>query len=185
MRFLEYPSRGLLVVALLCAPCASAGEPPLPVAGSRVRVTAAGAGQFSGIVTGTLLKATADAMIILDGERGGVLELPTGSITRVEVSHGRHRHARLGLALGAALGLAAGFSIASDPKSCGFDQVAPCTASNKVFDVIAGALVYGGGGAFIGHKIRTETWSDTPLESPRVTVTPVRRGARLGVTVSF
>src|SRR5688572_32544974 len=97
---MKHRNAGRSVAALLCASLlavpahaaeqpADAGSPPAP--GQRLRVTASAPGRFTGVTVGNLVKIGPDSLTLLDAERNATMDLPLGSITRVEVSR-RRRH---------------------------------------------------------------------------------------------
>lgn len=156
------------------------------VAGARVRVTAAVPGRFTGVTVGRLVKFGAEDLTLIDSEAGTVLELPISSVTRLEVSHGRRRHGRLGLLIGAAVGIPLGLAAISDSAGgCGFTYYAPCTTADKVWSAGLSGALFGGLGVLIGHKVVTERWSDAPVDRLRVTVRPERGGGRVAIAFSF
>lgn len=154
--------------------------------GSRVRVTAASPA-FTGSVTGTLVKVGPDTLMIVDPKGGVVSELPFDSVQRFEVSRPSSR-ARRGFLIGAAFGVLTAVLIASDDTfSCGgYDEPARlCDDSEKAAYSAFAVGLYGGIGAWIGSRRKTDTWSDAPLGRVRLSLRPVKGGARGGLTLTF
>jgi hypothetical protein len=180
----------LLAVTLLAAPAHAEESPPL-VPGQRLRVTAASPGHFTGVTVGHLVKVGPDSLTMVDPERGAVTELPLGSITRLEVSHGQRRHTRKGLLIGTAVGAALAplvwVGLSEDPQGCGgpAQPYRACSTGEKAALTVFTVGCSAGVGAWIGHKRKSEDWSDSPVERLRVTVRPDRRGARVALTFSF
>ncbi len=160
-------------------------ESPMAV-GSRVRVTAASPA-FTGSVTGTLVKVGPDTLMIVDPKGGLVSELPLDSVQRFEVSR-RSSRARRGLLIGAAVGVLGAIAIAGDETfTCnGYNEPARlCDNSEKaVYSAFAVGL-YGGIGAWIGSRRKTDTWSDAPIGRVRLSLRPAKGGARAGLTLTF
>ena len=179
-------TRAGLVIAgtLLLAPCARAEEAPALRPGVRVRITGGDAARFVGTASGTLVNTGPDTITLVTDQ--GVLKLPTGSITRVEVSHGRKRHGRLGLLVGVAAGALIGLYATTDPAlACGVDYYVPCTRSDRITYAAVMGLALAAPGALVGRRIHTETWSDAPLGRLRVAVVPERNGGRVAFALSF
>jgi hypothetical protein len=180
----------LLAVTLLTAAARAEESPPL-VPGQRLRVTAAAPGRFTGVTVGHLVKVGPDSLTLVDAERGAVTELPVSSITRLEVSQGQRRHTRKGMLIGTAVGAVLAplmwASLSEDPLGCGGPArpYRACTTGEKVALTALAFGVSAGGGAWLGHRRKSEEWSDAPVERLRVTVRPDRRGARVALTFSF
>jgi hypothetical protein len=154
--------------------------------GSRVRVTAASPA-FTGSVTGTLVKVGPDTLMIVDPRGGVVTELPFDSVQRLEVSR-RGSRARRGLLIGAALGALAAIAVYGDETfTCNTsNEPARVCGSSERFAYSAFAVgFYGGIGAWIGNRRKTDTWSDAPIGSVRLSLRPAKGGARAGLTLTF
>ena len=179
------PAAALLAVVLLPAPSHAQVGPPLQP-GQRLRVTAMAPGRFSGVIEGQLLKIGADSISLADSDGPAVTELPTSSITRVEVSSGRRRHTKLGLLIGAGAGILAGALVWSGLSEVG------CGTEGEPFtdcprDPAGGAVTFAvsaGLGALTGALIQTDRWVDVPVSRLRVSLAPARssRGIAMGLT---
>ena len=138
--------------------------------GQRVRVTAT-APAFTGITVGNLVKIGPDNLTLVDAEGGVVLELPRTSITRVEVSH-QTRATKKGLLIGLGVGALGGAALAAGPSwfSEGNPCARPdepdreCSSGEKVGFFVAGLAVWGGIGAWIGSRKKTDHWKDARME---------------------
>jgi len=154
--------------------------------GSRVRVTAASPA-FTGSVTGTLVKVGPDTLMIVDPKGGLVSELPLAAVQRFEVSRQSSR-ARRGFLIGAALGALAAVAVYGDETfTCNTsNEPARVCGSSERFAYSAFAVgFYGGMGAWIGSRRKNDTWSDAPLGHVRLSLRPVKSGARAGLTLTF
>lgn len=165
----------------------AAADPNVAVhPGSRVRVTAASPG-FTGSVTGTLVKVGPDTLMIIDPKGGAVSELPLDSVQRIEVSRGSSL-ARRGFLIGAAIGVLTAVAISGDETlACnGYSEPARVCGSSERFAYSAFAVgFYGGMGALIGSRRKTDTWSDAPIGRVRLSLRPAKGGARAGLTLTF
>lgn len=173
---------------LLAASSPADDEPhePRTGVGSRVRVTAASPA-FTGSVIGTLVKLGPDTLMIVDPGSGLVSELPLDSVQRFEVSR-RGSRARRGLLIGAAFGVLAAVAISSDETiTCGgYDEPARlCDNSEKAAYSAFAVGLYGGIGAWIGSRRKTDTWSDAPIGRVRLSLRPAKGGARAGLILTF
>ncbi len=154
--------------------------------GSRVRVTAASPA-FTGSIIGTLVKVGPDTLMIVDPKGGLVSELPLDSVQRLEVSRASSR-ARRGFLIGAAVGVIGAIAIAGDETfTCnGYNEPARLCGSSERFAYSAFAVgLYGGIGAWIGSRRKTDTWSDAPIGRVRLSLRPAKGGARAGLTLTF
>ena len=154
--------------------------------GSRVRVTAASPA-FTGSVTGTLAKVGPDTLMIVDPKGGLVSELPLAAVQRFEVSRQGSR-ARRGFLIGASVGVLAAIAISGDETLiCNSynEPVRLCDNSEKGLYSAFVVGLYGGIGAWIGSRRKTDTWSDAPLGRVRLSLRPVKGGARAGFTLTF
>ncbi len=162
----------VLVVATAAPPARSqSGVPdgassPVLAPGQRVRVTAASPA-FTGMAVGNLVKIGPDNLILVDAERGLVAELPRTSITRVEVGHQRRQTKKwllIGLGVGG-LGALAVWGVSGDEGFCGtLEEPAPCSGGQKVALSAVALGFYGGLGAFIGHRKKTDHWTDAWMQ---------------------
>ncbi|MCU0621092.1 MAG: hypothetical protein MUC69_06275 [Gemmatimonadales bacterium] len=128
-------------------------------AGQRIRVTVP-ALQLDRQV-GSLRWLDRDSVVIdTDLHR---LAMAPGQVSRLDVSRGRKGHTLLGLGIGAAVGLGAGFLLFQPGSS-------QCTGSGDYEENCmlyrAGVMVGGAvAGALAGTFIRTERWEALPLPS--------------------
>ncbi len=154
--------------------------------GSRVRVTAASPA-FTGSVTGTLVKVGPDTLMLVDPKEGVVSELPIDSVQRFEVSRESSR-ARRGFLIGSAIGVLTAVAISGDETlTCNaYSEPARVCGSSERFVYSAFAVgLYGGIGALIGSRRKTDTWSDAPIGRVRLSLRPLKDGARAGLTLTF
>ena len=193
----------------------AAQEGALLAPGARVRVTVARSGETappgaSGIpiapgvgsatpagrlVIARVLAATPDSLVLLPERRGdtprGALRdtLRTGvsSVTRLEVSRGRHAAVGRGIAFGALAGAAAGALIGALATSCESGPLSFCDVDRGVnalrgagVGVLAGGLVGGG----IGSTRRIDSWQAVPLPR-RAGLGPASRGVTLAWRLRF
>lgn len=168
-----------------------AGAAPVDAAvgvrtGSRVRVTAASP-TFTGAVSGTLVKVGSSTLMIMDPKGGAVSELPLDSVQRFEVSRPGSR-ARRGFLIGAAVGVLTAIAISGDETITCNAPTEParlCDNSEKALYSAVAVGLYGGIGAWIGSRRKTDTWSDAPLGRVRLSLRPAKGGARVGLTLAF
>jgi hypothetical protein len=81
---------------------------------------------------------------------------------------------------------AVAISTDNSPSCGGYNEpLRPCTGGEKIGLSAFAAATSGGVGAWLGHRRKNDDWSDAPLEQLRVSVRPERRGASVGLTVSF
>jgi hypothetical protein len=176
------------LATLLIAPVLRADEdtPPL-LPGQRVRVTAAAPGHFIGVAMGSLVKIGPDSLTLLDPERSTVTELSLDSITRVEVSRGKHGHTWQGALIGAGFGSLGAVAIAADSSGlCGsVDLPRSCSSSEKVAWGVAVVGLWAGIGAWVGHRKQSEDWGSSTVERLRVALRPERGGGRVALTLAF
>lgn len=139
--------------------------------GQRVRVSAASR-VFTGMMVGTLVKIGPDSLVLVDPERNVVSELPRESITRVEVGRQR-RQTRKWALIGLGVGVVGALLVTSDTSQSCTDYASPgdlwgtprtCTKGEKVALAAVSVGVYSGLGAIIGHRKKTDDWSDAPRE---------------------
>lgn len=165
--------------------------------GQRVRVTAASTA-FTGVAVGNLVKIGSDRLTLFDPKLGAVTELPLSSLTRIEVSRER-RSTRKGLLIGLGIGAFTAVVVAADSsESCGGynEPRRPCTNNEKVAVGAAALGIYGGGGAWLGHRKKSDVWSEAPIPEGKQaasdlgwqvspTLSPQSHGAGLRVRLSF
>ncbi len=192
----------LVLASLLGVPASGASaqtapEPPalkLPM-GARVRLqTPAAPGDW---IKGVLVSADSTSVALVPEAApplgANQLVLPSASVTRFELATGKKRHWLRGLLIGAAAGVALGFTVDVDPVLCEFDVNYACSRGEAV------ALVgwsFGALGAGIGALVKADRWTPVALDalappaprvsglSPRLRVLP-RGGVELGLSVGF
>jgi len=163
-----------------------APDAPSVHVGSRVRLRA-GKRSFVGKVK----KIERGTLTLLDDTRLDPVEVPTASITKVQLSINHRRHGAKGALIGAGAGALVGALAMTGATDCGLVFYESCTA-DRVARNIAG-LAAGGAlwGTLIGALVVTEKWRDASVEDIRgagqirVSIAPVRRGAGLAVSVAF
>jgi hypothetical protein len=167
------PVAALVLLALPFAQ-AQAGSPLTP--GTRVRVTvreAAGARTH----VGPLRTFDGDALTLNPVDGADHLSLARPSITRIEVSRGRHGNAGRGVLIGAVLGLAV---VALSESACEGE----CEPRDNYGLLVAGATVGGAiTGAGVGALMKSERWEALPwaVGPPRRASVPV--GGPLSLTI--
>jgi hypothetical protein len=145
-----------------------AGQDPLLVPGARVRVVYAG----EDARTGTLIALGPDTLAV-EWPNGATARMALTRVTRLEVSRGvraanKAGRAKVGFAIGAALGVAIGAVSSKSNPQC------PTTACDDVVNGIStaiGAGMLGGVGAAVGAVSgrSSEKWESVPL-APRAGV---------------
>lgn len=168
------------ILGLLAGPALAqdGSEPPaleLPV-GAQVRIRTVASGQW---IRGVLASADAGSVSLVPEEAPPLgdnqLRLPTGSVSRLEVLTARKRQWLPGLLVGAAVGLAAGATVAIDPTQCGPNDEAFCSRG--------GAMAAMGGtlaaiGTLVGGAIRKDVWTPVALDALGA---PAGRGPATGL----
>lgn len=149
----------LVALALLLAAGPASAQQLQP--GQRIRVTAPELKLERAV--GELRWVDRDSLVL--DTPAAHLALPTGLVQQVEVSRGRKGHTLLGTAIGAGVGLAAGFLLFAPGSS-------ECTGSGDYEEYCmwyrAGAMVGGAVvGALTGTLIRSERWEPIPLPGTR------------------
>jgi hypothetical protein len=194
-------SRLLVVVAISASPALAAAQPaaePAPLRlpmGSRVRVQMASA---PGSWTKGILATADSSSVSLIPDNSAPLgdnrfSLPTQSVTHLELKTGSKRHWLIGLAAGAAVGLAVGATSDVDPVACKYDYNYDCSRGEAL--ALYG-LSLGGIGAGVGALVKTDRWMPVGLDAlgppaPRVSgLTPrlralPRGGVELALAVGF
>ena len=153
--------------------------------GSKVRFQAPSA--IQGPIQGTLMEMDEESLMV-STENQRPFRVSRQAITQLELSTGRRGHARTGLIIGAAVGAAFGAVIPLD-FGCTQAQLAvrdsSCIESRGAM-IALGVLADAGGGALIGHLIKSDRWSSVPPERIRVSLAPTRwHGARLSMSVGW
>ena len=183
----------VLLVLVLTAPNPLAAQTAAPagqlVPGARVRVTQAGAKPRTGIV----VAQTADTLRVRWPDFSSPDALPVASISRLEVSTGRHRRVLKGMGYGAAAGIAVGGIIgAVSYEPCDSTEFLGCLLApeSRTQSAAWGGMVIGTLGLVVGTLAgipSREGWQQVSLAERRVSVA-IRPGAhttRLGVALRF
>jgi len=179
--------RAPLLLALLTAPVGTlAAQDALPTVGQRVRLKTATASEW---IVGTLAAVHDDSLRLwlqmADSAR--LVSVARGTVTRFELSRGRHSNAGKGAVYGAAilgsLGLLTGVAIANS-NIYGFRTSGKDTNGGDVALFTLGGIAYGAGlGALIGALSHSERWETVLMNHVGVTLTP--RGAGLRLSLAF
>jgi hypothetical protein len=154
-------------------------EVPTVHVGSRVRLRA-----MKGTFVGQVKKIEPRILTLLEDTKVESIEIPTPSITRVELSTNRRRHAKQGALIGTGIGLVLGLLAGTGDGVC----YALCDPSETIPAGAASGLLWG---SLIGVLIVTEDWTDgrvedvRPAKPVRISIAPVRRGAGLAVSIAF
>ncbi len=191
-----------LVLASLLVPASGALAQPtaepallkLPM-GARVRVrTLAAPGYW---MKGVLVSADSASVALVPENApplgANQLVVPSASVTRFELATGKKRQWLYGLVIGAAVGVALGFTDDVDPVVCEFNENVLCSRKDAL-------LTYGFGsaatGVLIGAFVKKDRWTPVVLDAlapppPRVSgLSPHLRalpggGVELGLSVGF
>lgn len=142
--------------------------------GARVRISAPG--NAEGRITGTVVSAGADTLVIRP-DAGGSLAVPLSSSLRIEASLGRRTKASKGAAYGFLLGtLAMGIPFAAaDPFVGEGVGMGEYIGLGAVYAGVPCALI----GALIGRSISSEQWHSVPVDRIRLGIAPQRQGSPL------
>jgi hypothetical protein len=162
--------------------------------GARVRLqTVAAPGTWmNGILAGA--DSASVAIVPEDAPPLGAnqLRLPSASVARFELATGKKRQWLIGLAVGAALGLAIGAVVEVDPVACK-DNVDYWCSRGEALALLG--LSGAAGGAGVGALVKTDRWTPVALDAlapptqrtsgvaPQVRVLP--GGVGLGLAVGF
>jgi hypothetical protein len=153
-------------------------EPPaleLPV-GARVRIRTVASAHW---IEGFLASADAGTVSLVPEEAPPLgdnrLRLPTGDVARLEVLTARKRQWLPGLVAGAALGLAAGATVAVDPTRCGANDDAFCSRGEAVAAMGSTLAVIG---TLVGGAVRKSVWTPVALDALGA---PSGRGSATGL----
>ncbi len=158
--------------------------PPSLAPGTRIRVTALGAGANK--LVGTFVGARTDTLLVRTRPGWTPQGIPLASVTRLDASRGRKSKAETGAIIGGLLlGGTVLIGIAMTP-SCPPDKFCPGpSAADAALILTPIAVGVGAGiGAFIGSAIHGDRWEEVPLNRLRVSVMPQRDG-RVGLGLSF
>lgn len=148
---------------------------PILAAGSKVRLAAPSLA--SGRISGIVREADAESLVV-DVRGAAPVSVPLGSITRLEVSTGRHRQTLLGLAVGAGIGalVVGNHPCVNEGCSRGF------SGEFALIGGLAGAVP----GAVIGALVKKDRWTAVALDHVQVTCVPaLGRGRGLMVSIGF
>ena len=168
----------------------SAQQPPPLEPGARVRVTP----QWPNLVTpnnravGTVAAIRGDT-VFLEREGFAPFEFALSSVTRLEVSRGRHSGAFQGALTGAKvtgiIGLLVGlgwtmYCLDETSFSC-MEKPALAIPATAIPFAATGALL----GALIGAFSTTDRWEEVPLDRLRLSFAPKRDGFAVGMRIAF
>jgi hypothetical protein len=171
-----------------------AQDPPAVPVGSRVRVAGVSGSGWSQVGVVRLLRG--DTLVLDVPELRVPFVMSTRELTHIEVSGGRHRHARQGARIGGIIGAAAGLSFLIREARGGchaldigddwddfrrrFCWSLAVTAPFSMGGMGAGL------GALIGLLVVNERWDAVPMDGLRVGLAPLPAGRLgLGAAVSF
>jgi hypothetical protein len=181
VRVIRFPL--LVAVLALCA----AGTTSLPgqviPAGTRLRVRLKGDPQT--VLFGTLVRVQRDTVLLQPryDPAATLTTVPLANVARVDISQGRHGHAKAGAFIGGGLGALTGGVIFAGFRN----MFGLASGSEKAGAAFVGAVVGGAGGAavgaLVGSGIRSEGWKNAPVSDLRVA--PVVSLGRMGFGVSL
>jgi hypothetical protein len=160
----------IAAVLLLVLPVAQpqAGSPLTP--GARVRVTVREAGGGARTHVGPLRTFDGATLTLSTADAANPVSLARSSISRIEVSRGRHGNAGRGALIGAVLGLAV---VALSESACEGE----CEPRDNYGLLVAGATVGGAVvGAGVGTLMKSERWESLPWAVGRAHTSVVIRG---------
>jgi hypothetical protein len=150
-----------VVLVLTAAEPLASQEPAALQADARVRLMMVGADRWS---VGRLLMLPRDSVRLLAGDSGDTLAVATASLSRFEMSKGRHRQTGKGAWIGAAVGSVVGAMLgAATYEECN-DCLTPDPGVGGSA-LIGGAflgLLGAGIGAITGSQITAERWAPLP-----------------------
>lgn len=164
------PSLAFAILTLIpCTSLTAQLQLPLPLApGERVRITAPSIGAEDLVCSIVALRP--DALMVRARWYEAPSRIPTASVTRLDVQRGRKSRTLTGLGIGLIGGALLGGLI--DGSSVG--------------GAVAGGVVLGGLGAGVGALIKTDRWTEVPMDEFRTSAT--RSGNvhfGFGVAISF
>jgi len=151
------------VIAALLVPLArlKAQDAPVLEPGARVRVSTAPQASKPAWIVGTVIAVTGDRLAIRpQHDSGGPIDIARNTVTRLELSRGRHSKALTGLGVGFLVGAGAGAIIGPTAFGAGRD-LAPTDARliGAGFGAVAGALI----GLAVGAGSKSERWQTVPV----------------------
>ena len=170
----------LILAVSLLVPFAGvqAQGPPSLAPGTRIRVTAPGAGANK--LVGTFVGARTDTLLVRTRPGWTPQSIPLASVTRLDMSRGRKSLAGAGAGIGGVIGAVSGAVVGA--ASC-----ADAFLADPAQCALAGGLVVGAGGALLGAVVgalgKTDRWEEVPLDRLRVSFAPQRDG-RFGLRLS-
>jgi hypothetical protein len=151
-----------VVLATLLVPLARLKAQAAPVLepGVRVRVSTAPQASKPAWIVGTVITVTGDRLAIRpQDDSGGPIDIARNTVTRLELSRGRHSKALTGLGVGFLAGAGVGAIFGS--VVLGGRDIAPSDAK------LIGAGLVGGAGALIGLVVgassQSERWQSVPV----------------------
>jgi hypothetical protein len=172
----------MMVLAPALSGAADNGDVLVP--GMRVRLRATSLG--TGTVHATIAQVD-DGTLLLNTETAGLMRVERRDLTKLEFVSGRHRNAKKGAIIGAAVGAVLMTLTLATPKDtlCPPDDplVDSCLAERNLF--VAGIPVVALEGALVGAMIKSDTWSSMPVDRIKVSLAAPPRGRGLGVKVSL
>jgi hypothetical protein len=146
--------------------------------GAKVRITAPTLGMSE--LIGRLQVLSGDTLVVqVEARRNGrlqvgVLQVPTPAIAKLDVTTGRRGHWLEGAGIGFALGLALG-AASGEGSSDSHVEIPP---------PLAGGITLGILGAIIGQSIKSDKWSEVPLDHLRPRLI-AGYGGQVGVGVAM
>lgn len=170
-------TRVAAAVLVLCAsvPPVSADGSAGIEAGTRIRLHYRDASTANVVAVTGNLKSADDVTVALVDTGTNAVRVPAGDIVRIEVSRGRHRHARTGAIAGGAFGLVGGSVCLA--TGCGGNGATLARAT----------VAWAGIGGLVGFLIRGEGWDEVSSGRVRVSVAPgcSRRTISIAAIVSW
>ena len=181
VRVIRFP---LLVATLaLCAAIPTSLLSQVIPPGTVLRVRLKGDPQR--VLYGTLVRVQQDTVVLRprNDSASALTPVPLANVARVDISQGKHGHAKAGAFVGCGLGALAGGVVFAAFR----DMFGTASESDKTGAAVLGGVVGGAGGAMVGALvgwgIRSEGWKSAPVSSFRVA--PVVSLGRVGFGVSL
>jgi hypothetical protein len=171
----------LLLCSTWAAAAASAQAESAAAPGDRVRVRP----KHGKRITGAIVSLDEYRLQLQPIDARESIALDWNDVRRVEVSRGRHGHARTGAIVG---GLLVGVPGALVGSLCNFyGESSESCAGAIVYEGAVGALLGGAVGAGIGSAFRSERWDTVsrPRRQLSLAITPRRGGVAATVGVRF
>lgn len=158
----------------------AAAQEPSPasglILGSRVRIATTG---YPGPITG--LVVAVDPQTVTLATDAGVVKTPVSEINAAEISLGKRRHTRRGMAIGAGLGLLVGLLAPLDENN----TTTALGDESRGVSALYGLALGTGYGAIIGALIKTDRWSRVQLSIASAPAPVGRPGIRLSGAIRF